>query len=269
VPTPATLRDLLTEGVTNSRRFGDDGAMAAAEPTILATSGGYRPSDRGGLDFGPLLHFAVELARVGGRTPRVCHVGTASGDQLWQNARVSEAGQRAGFAVSHLNLFPMPPSDDLPGFVGDHDVVWVAGGSVANLLAVWRVHDLGSVLQAAWQGGVVLGGVSAGSICWHVGGATDSFGPDLQVVDDGLGWLPYGNGVHYDSEPRRRPTIHAAVAGGTLPPTYCTDDGAGLLYRGEHLEEAVAEQGDAGAYLVEQIAPGEAAERRLDVRRLG
>lgn len=243
--------------------------MAASEPTILATSGGYLAGRRGGIEFGPLFRFAVELAEVEGRRPQICHIGTAGGDQLWNNARLTEAAHRAGCELHHLNLFPMPPSDDLAEFLQQHDVVWVGGGSVANLLAVWRVHHLDSILRAAWEDGVVLGGISAGSICWHIGGATDSFGPDLRVVDNGLGWLPYGNGVHYDSEVQRRPVTHAAVASGQLPTSYCTDDGVGLLYRGETMVEAVAEREGGGAYIVEQTGPDEITERRLEVRELG
>jgi peptidase E len=241
--------------------------MPADQPTILATSGGWRPGHRIDLEFGPLIHFALELSGVTGRRPRLCHVGTAMGDQRFFNARVSEAGQLAGVEVSHLNLFTMPPTDDLDGFVGEQDVVWVNGGSVANLLAVWRVHELDAVLRRAWQAGVVLGGISAGSICWHVGGPTDSFGPDLRIVTNALALLPYGNGVHYDSEPGRRPLVHRAVAAGELPLTYCTDDGAGLLYRGTELVEALAERGACGAYRVSR--EGErAVEHALDIRRL-
>ncbi|APU22969.1 peptidase E [Actinoalloteichus sp. GBA129-24] len=244
--------------------------MPADQPTILATSGGMRRGASTEIEFAPLIHFAVELSGVTGRRPRLCHVGTASGDQRWQSAAVTEAGHQADIEVTALNLFPMPPTTDLAGLVLAHDVVWVNGGSVANLLAVWRVHGLPEVLRQAWEAGVVLGGVSAGSLCWFVGGPTDSFGPDLRLVTDGLALLPYGNGVHYDSEAARRPAVHAAVASGALPPAHCTDDGAGLLYHGTTLVEAVAENGQAGAYLVERDASAEtgAAEQRLDVRRL-
>ena len=243
--------------------------MPAEQPTIVATSGGFRAGHRTNLEFHRLVHHAVDLSGVHGRAPRLCHVGTANGDQRWFNADVSEAGRLVGWEVSHLNLFTMPPTADLAGFVREHDVVWVGGGSVANLLAVWEVHGLGPVLRDAWRDGVVLGGVSAGSICWYLGGSTDSFGPDLRVVTNGLGFLPYGSGVHYDSEPMRRPTIHAAVAAGTLPVTHCTDDGAGLVYRGTELVEAVSERPTGGAYLVRRDeASGIAQEETLDTRRL-
>src|SRR5215470_4476597 len=130
--------------------------MPADQPTILATSGGMRSGSRTDLDFAPLIHFAIELSGVEGRRPRLCHVGTAAGDQRWFNALVSEAGQVNGVEVSHLNLFSMPPSADLDDYVGSNDVVWVNGGSVANLLAVWQVHGIGDGMRRAWQAGVVL-----------------------------------------------------------------------------------------------------------------
>jgi peptidase E len=243
--------------------------MPAEQPTILATSGGLRPGHRTFAEFGKLIHFALDLSGVEGRRPRLCYVGTAGGDQRYMNANIVEAGSLAGVEVSVLNLFTMPPTDDLDGYVLANDVVWVGGGSVANLLAVWEVHGLGAVFHKAWEAGVVLGGVSAGSICWHAGGATDSFGPDLRIVTNGLGFLPYGNGVHYDSEEQRRPKIHEAVAAGVLPTTYCTDDGAGLLYRGTALVEAVAERPRAGASVVTRDeASATAQEESLDIRRL-
>ena len=85
---------------------------------------------------------------------------------------------------------------------------------------------------SAGRQGVVLGGVSAGSICWYVGGPTDSYGLDLRVSPPGLGLLPYGSGVHYDSEEQRRPLLHKLVGDGVLPTSHATDDGVGPRLRG-------------------------------------
>jgi peptidase E len=246
--------------------------MPADGPTVMATSGGLSANESGRrrVDFGPLVHHAVELSGVSGRAPKLCHVGTASGDQRWWAAEIDEAGRAAGFDLTHLHLFGMPNVEDVEGHLLAQDVVWVHGGSVANLLAVWRVHGLDEIFPRVWQAGVVLAGVSAGSICWHVGGATDSFGPRLRAVTDGLALLPYGNGVHYDSEAQRRPAIHALVADQVLPRTYCTDDGAGLVYRGTTLVEAVAELPRARGYVVERDPrTGQAVEQALDTRQLG
>ncbi|MFC4609274.1 Type 1 glutamine amidotransferase-like domain-containing protein [Streptomyces maoxianensis] len=241
--------------------------MTASEPTILATSGGHRVGDRTMVAFDALVHHAVDLSGVDGRRPRVMYVGTAIGDAEHFTARMSEAARVAGFDLTPLHLFPMPNLEDVEGAVLDQDVVWVMGGSVANLLAVWRVHGLDAIFRRAWETGVVLSGVSAGSICWFQGGATDSFGPELRPLTDALGFLPYGNGVHYDSDKGRRPLVHQLVADGTLPTTHCTDDGVGLVYRGTELIEAVAEVAGKGAYLVARDGDS-AVEERMEPRLL-
>lgn len=241
--------------------------MPADRPTILATSGGFRRGERTDVAFAPLVLYALELSGVTGRRPRLCHVGTAMGDQRWWNAIVDEAGRAAGIDVVHLNLFTMPQVDDVAGLVMDQDAVWVGGGSVANLLAVWEVHGIGPIMRRAWEGGVVLSGVSAGSLCWHVGGTTDSFGPELRPVTNALGFLPYSNGVHYDSEARRRPLFEQLIAEGTLPNGYATDDGVGLVYRGTELDEAVTEVAGKGAYVVRRDGD-RAVEERIEPRVL-
>jgi peptidase E len=241
--------------------------MPADAPTILATSGGIKRGSRAALEFAPLVLHAIELSGVSGRAPRLGHIGTAGGDQRYWNAWMDEAGQAAGIAVVHLNLFPMPSVGDVAGLLLDQDVIWVGGGSVANLLAVWRAHGLGEILATVWQAGVVLAGVSAGSVCWHVGGTTDSFGPDLRAVTDGLGMLPYSNGVHYDSEPQRRPALHRLIGTGVLPDGYATDDGVGLVYRHTRLVHAVSERAGQGAYEV-RLDGDRVVETRIEPRVL-
>jgi peptidase E len=241
--------------------------MPAGTPTILATSGGLRRGRRTEVEFGPLVLHAIELSGVAGRAPRLCHIGTAGGDERFYQAWLDAAGRAQGIAVSHLNLFSMPNTDDMTGLLLEQDVVWVGGGSVANLLALWRLHGLDHSLRLAWEAGVVLSGVSAGSICWHVGGTTDSFGPDLRPVTNGLAFLPYSNGVHYDSEEQRRPLYQRLVAEGTLPGGYATDDGTGLLYRGTEMTEALSEVKGKGTYMVTR--DGERArEERIEPRVL-
>lgn len=241
--------------------------MSADGPTILATSGGLGPGRRTRYAFTALTEHALELSGASGRTPRICFLATASGDNPAVLTWLYEAAVLRGLHASHLTSFGMPNVDDPTAHLLEQDVVWVMGGSVAGLLALWRLHGYDRALRTAWESGVVLTGVSAGSICWHVGGTTDSFGPDLQPVTDGLGFLPYANGVHYDVEEQRRPLFQSLVQDQTLPPGYATDDGVGLLYRGTELVEAVSEEDGKAAYRVD---PGEdaAVEVRLDTRRL-
>ena len=229
---------------------------------IVASSGGFVATDRWGVAApGPVV---AEMLRLTGRErPRLLLVMTASGDDRAYLTRSYAAFRGWSVDVHHLELFSQPNADPSELVLGS-DAVWVGGGSVANLLAVWRVHGLDSVFTEAWRSGVVLGGVSAGSLCWHVGGTTDSFGPELRAVDDGLGLLPYGNGVHYDSEEQRRPLLHRLVGQGVLPLSYATDDGVGMVYEGTEPVRVVTDDASssAAAYRVERIG-GEVVETRL------
>jgi peptidase E len=242
--------------------------VTADAPTILATSGGIVPGTRTRYEFGPLTDYAIELAGVTGRAPRLCYLPTAFGDSAGNIVAFHEAAMLRGLHSTHLVTFPMPNVDDVTGFLLDQDVVWVGGGSVAGLLAMWRLHGYDEALRAAWQAGVVLTGVSAGSLCWHIGGTTDSFGPTLQPITNGLGFVPFSNCPHYDGEEQRRPLFQKLIAEGALPAGYATDDGAGLLYRGTEFVEAVAEQDGKAGYYVEAGPDGNAVETRLDTRRL-
>lgn len=240
----------------------------AIEPTILATSGGLHTRKDGSVEFHHLVRHGVELSGAHGRRPRIATLGTASGDQRALTDTWAGAATRAGLDHTCVDLFSMPSVPDLEAALLEQDLVWVGGGSVANLLAVWRVHGLDAIFRRVWEAGVVLGGVSAGSICWFVGGTTDSFGPDLRPVTNGLALLPYANGVHYDTEKRRRPLVHKLVADGTLPETHCTDDGVGLVYRGTDLVEAVSETPGKGACIVTKTDDG-CVEEPLPTRYLG
>jgi peptidase E len=245
-----------------------DPVVPADGPTILATSGGVVPDARTLVRPAPLLDYALELARPASQRPRLCFVNTAGGDQAWWNAAMHAAYCGRTVEVSCLNLFPMPSVGDPASHLLAQDVVWVGGGSTANLLAVWRLHGLDRAMRDCWEAGVVLAGVSAGSVCWHVGGTTDSFGPDLRPLADALGFLPFSNGVHYDAEEQRRPLFQKLIGDGTLPAGYATDDGVGLLYRGTVMVEAVSEVLGASAYHVKPAADGEVEETIIEPRVL-
>jgi peptidase E len=243
--------------------------VTADQPTILATSAGFEAAPTG-LPFlrpGPIHHFAADLANA--ERAKICYLHQAVGDQEARIGAVYGAFAGTRFQASHLQLFPMPNVEDMRAHLLAQDVIWVGGGSVANLCAVWRVHGLDQILHEAWQAGVVLGGVSAGSICWHVGGSTDSYGRRLRGFTDGLGWLPYSNGVHYDAEDQRRPVMHKLIGEGALPDGYATDDGAGLVYRGTTLAEVVADRPGPQGYELKRAADGSVTETPLPTRVLG
>jgi dipeptidase E len=215
----------------------------------------------------PLLdQYVLSLARR--RDPRVCFVGTASGDAEGYRLRFHRAFATLGCRPTDLTLFEREVTD-LRAFVLDQDVVYVGGGSTANLLAVWRVHGLDLVLREAWEEGVVLCGVSAGMNCWFEGSVTDSFTTSrLAALRDGLGLLQGSACPHYDGERERRPTYHRLIAEGALPAGVAADDGAALVFDGTELHEVVASRAHAAAYRV-GCRQGQVVEERMAARYLG
>ena len=206
-----------------------------------------------------LLSYVVGLA--GKASPRVCIVPTAAGDDADAVLRVYGL-LPTGAVPSNLPFFPWPP-DNLRDFVLEHDVVFVCGGNTANAIAIWRAHGFGDLLREAWQAGIVLTGWSAGMICWFEAGVTDSFGPELAGMRDGLGFIAGSACPHYDGEELRRPVYTRLVADGFLPGV-AADDGVGVHFVGTEFTEAVSVRAGACAYRVD--ADGE---EPLPVRLLG
>ena len=206
------------------------------------------------------------LSLAPAREPRICLLPTAGGDSEEQIRRFSIAFGDRLCEPSHVSLFRL---GQRPVSLRDHllaqDVIYVGGGSMINLLALWRAHGLDEILRDAWQAGIVLAGLSAGSMCWFESGITSSHGRPTPAP--GLGFLPGSNSVHYDGEPERRPVYLEAVASGALPPGYGVDDGVGLLFRGTRLAEAVASRPGPRAYRV-TAADGVAHEHELEPRVL-
>ena len=179
----------------------------------------------------PLLdHFVLQLTGAG--TPAVCFLGTASGDADGYAVKFFEAFGRRGCVTSRLTLFHSAsvPAAEL---LAAQDVIYVGGGSTANMLSVWRIHGLDVLLRQAWERGTVLAGLSAGSICWFESGVTDSLRVDaLLPLTGGLAFLPGSHCPHYDADPRRPVAYRRLVAGGELAPGYAVDDGAALHFTG-------------------------------------
>ena len=197
----------------------------------------------GGIDGTAVDDLILELA--GG--PRICYLPTATGDQEWGIVRFYERfGSRAD--ASHAVFHPWP-RPDLREHVLGQDAIFVGGGNTANMLAVWRVHGFDTILREAWEAGVLLCGRSAGMICWFEAGVTDSFGPELAGMRDGLGFLPGSACPHYDGEERRRPVYTRLVRDG-FPAGYAADDAVGLVFDGTDLREAVTAAAGSTAYRV-------------------
>jgi peptidase E len=231
------------------------GGQAPRRRILAMGGGGFSSSVRDG----PLEDHLLSLARRS--EPRICLLPTASGDPEEQIRRFYGAFGPRSCRPSHVSLFrlgthPVPLRDELLA----QDILYVGGGSLLNLLAIWAAHGIDTILREAWESGVVLCGVSAGSMCWFEEGITKSHGAPR--VARGLGFLSGSNCVHWDSEPERRPVYRAALRAG-MRPGFAVDDGVGLLFEGTELAEVVTCRPDAGARLLAAVA-GELEEQPLE-----
>jgi peptidase E len=195
-------------------------------------------------------------------------LNTAAGDDARWTLAMYDRLAGSPIRVSHLALFPMPNVRDPEDLLLSQDLIFVGGGSVANMLAVWRVHGLDVILRKAWQAGIVLAGSSAGGICWFEGGTTDSFGRELRAFTDGLGFLPGSYCPHYHSEPGRRPLYHGLIADGTLPGGIACDDGAAAHFTDDTLTELITDRPTSVAYRVSGSAGPGVTETALLTRYL-
>jgi peptidase E len=209
----------------------------------------------------PLLDdFVLSLASA--RRPRILFLPTAAGDTAGPiNAFYARFAGR-GCVPEHLPLFRLAELErPLREIVLEQDIVYAGGGSMRNLLALWRAHELDTLLLEAWRRGTVLAGLSAGAMCWFGGGVTRSGGPPAPLA--GLGLLPGSLTVHADGEPERLPVWLQSVRTGALPGGWALDDGVGLLFAGTQMQRAVSSRPGAGAQRVDAIA-GELVRKRIE-----
>jgi len=214
---------------------------------IIAASGGF-VLDGDTWKLGPIVRYGLRL--TGKERPKICFITTANGDQTGSIQAHIKACEDEPVVASHLQLFQEPNVDDIREHLLSQDMIWVAGGSDVNMLAVWKAHGIDEMLREAWNAGIVLGGISAGSVCWHSGGITDAFGGGLKPITNCLNLIPFSNNVHYDVDPKRRKVYHSAIASGQLPGGYATDDGVALHYIDAKLYKVITDTPNKHAYKV-------------------
>ncbi len=233
-----------------------------AERAIFAMGGGgftMEPAN-------PLLDDFV-LSLAGSREPRILFLPTASGDTTPQINAFKERFHGRNCVPEHLSLFRLRETRrPLGELLDEQDILYVGGGSMRNLLAIWRAHEIDRLLIEAWERGVVLAGLSAGAMCWFQWGLTRSSGPAEPL--EGLGLLEGSLTVHADGEPERLPVWLGHVRDGTMPGGWALDDGVGLLFHGLTLDRIVTSRPGTEAMRVDSIA-GELVRRRIQPELLG
>ncbi|PZO19416.1 MAG: peptidase E [Leptolyngbya foveolarum] len=200
-------------------------------------------------------------------TPKVCFLPTASGDSDNYIRRFYDAFTQLDCRPRYINLF-RPTHEDLDSFIQEQDIIYVGGGSTFNLLALWKAWGLDKSLRQAWENGVVLAGLSAGSICWFEEGLSDSIIPGQYQRLEALGFLPGSHCPHYDGESKRPLIYRQQIGAGNLSSGTAADDGVALHYIGTDLKAVVSSRPTAKAYWV-GLENGEVEERAIAPRYLG
>jgi dipeptidase E len=196
-------------------------------------------------------------ALTGKRRPRVCYLPTASRD-------APESILRFYRECATLDVEPHVQEsfiESLTQKLGwdevllSMDAIVASGGNTLNQQAIWKAQGIDVVLRAAWEKGIVLGGASAGSLCWFEEGTSDSRPKELSIVKC-LGFLPGSHSPHYDAEPGRRPLYQRLIGTGAMKPGYACDDGAGIYFEGTAVKRVVSSRPGAKVYYVSVEAGG-------------
>jgi peptidase E len=237
--------------------------MVRRVPQIVAFGGGGFSMESGN----PLLDDYV-LSLTGVARPKVCFLPTASGDADHYIVRFYRAFSASRCEPSHVSLFRRDRGGGIDGDVASHlleqDLIYVGGGSVVSMLGAWRAHGLDETLAEAWEQGIVLCGLSAGSLCWFSNAITGFHGAPQRVR--GLGLLPHSNAVHLNDDARRE-AFGRHVADG-MPGGYGAEDGAALHFVGRDLSRVVTSRPGARAFRF-QRRRGAVVERELASDFLG
>lgn len=196
--------------------------------------------------------------------PNVLMIPTARGDDAEYVAKFHAAFGELGARTHHLPFFHRTP--DLRTVVLAQDAIFVGGGNTKSMLAVWREWGLPDILKLAHESGIVLGGQSAGAICWFEQGVTDSWADGLRPLDC-MGFVSGSCCPHYDGEVERRPAYHALVQSGDVTPGYAIEDAVAAHFRNGRLERVVSKKTGAKAFYVSAVA-GTVKEEALEVTLL-
>jgi peptidase E len=231
-----------------------DGAPVpqAATRKILIAGGGF------GTTF---IKYMASL--TGTPRPAICYLPTAAADSDSASVRFYESCAPLDVVPSVQRCFIASPRQTrtFEEVLLSVDAIVVSGGNTLNQQVIWKAHGIDEVLREAWDRGIVLGGASAGSLCWFEEGTTDSRPKELTKVEC-LGFLKGSHSPHYDAEEDRRPLYHRLIRSGELKPGYACDNGAGIYFEDNEVARVVHTRAEAKVYHV-GLVNGQIVEEEL------
>lgn len=239
-----------------SGTHGESSAPAATRKILIA-GGGFGEA---------FIRYMASL--TGKKRPRVCYLPTASAD--------SPSGTITWFRnCAPLEVEPFVQESFIAStrqtksweeVLLSMDAIVASGGNTLNQQAIWKAQGIDAVLKEAWDRGIVLGGASAGSLCWFEEGTTDSRPKELSTVKC-LGFLKGSHSPHYDREAGRRPLYQKLIGAGEMKPGYACDNDAGIYFDDNEVKRVVSTRADAKVYYV-SVVGGKVVEKVLEPERI-
>jgi peptidase E len=232
-------------------------APGAATRKILIAGGGYGTA---------FIRYMAQL--TGKPRPRLCYLPTASADR--PDGTISWFRNCAplnveAFVQESFIASPRQQQSWEEVFLSMDGIV-ASGGNTLNQQAIWKAQGIDVVLKEAWDRGIVLGGASAGSLCWFEEGTTDSRPKELTIVKC-LGFLKGSHSPHYDREAARRPLYQKLIGSGQMKPGYACDNDAGIYFEDNEVKRVVSTRADAKCYYV-SVVGGKVVERVMEPERI-
>jgi dipeptidase E len=200
------------------------------------------------------------LDQTGKACPKICFLPTASGEDEQYIVEFFEQFLQFECKPMQLSLFN-PKKPNLKEILLDQDAIFVGGGNTKSMMAIWKEWHIDKYLEQAWNQGIVLGGSSAGCICWFEQGLTDSI-PNAHTAIEGLGFIKGSNSPHYDAEKARRPAYHSLIENRTMKPGVAIDDNVAVHFINDQIENVVRINPAGNAYYVYQH-DGKIIEKKL------
>ena len=210
----------------------------------------------------PFLKYMAET--TGKNKPNLCFIPTASGeDQDYINSFYDVCSQIN--VVPHVMSVWINSYDQKESFneiISKMDAIVVGGGNTLNMLAIWKAQGIDIALKKAYDDGVVMGGGSAGSLCWFNGGTTDSRPKELSIVG-GMSFIDKSHCPHYNSETSRRPLYHNNIVTGKLSDGYACDDRSAIHFIDEVVHTSISLDSQNHSYYVHINIDGKIEEQLL------
>lgn len=197
----------------------------------------------------PFLRYMAEA--TGKPRPHICFIPTASGDDKDYCIRFYEVCKQLDVTPHILEVWinSYEHKEHFEDKITRMDAIVVGGGNTLNMLGIWKAQGIDIALKKAYEKGTVMGGGSAGSLCWFNGGTTDSRPGKLSIVE-GMAFIDKSHCPHYNSEPTRRPLYHANILAGKLSDGYACDDRSAIHFINESVHTCVSMDKENHSYYV-------------------